>query len=414
MDDEELRFGSLYLTRFANSFGYITVLTLLPTYIDLLDPSGLEIGLFVTALGLARFVGIIPLGWAGDRYDKRTLLIVSLLISVLAYLLFPFVESTLGFIAARSFQGLGLLGVGLLGLALVGELAPESERANHIGKYNAARMAAGIGGTLGAGVLYDAYGFGPIFALVAGLLVIATVGIVLFIGPDDTSVEGFAFADLALNRRILTLVSFRAQYAVAITLVRNWIPIFVGVSAARGGLGLSASVVGLVIATEKFTNMISQPFMGRLSDRHGRALFVFVGGGAYGLIVLLLPFAEPIGGGLGFSQFSVPLLGTLPFALLVVMGLNGLLGFADSSREPASMALFADEGKGNGIASSFGIRSLVWRPGALIAPMVGGWLMTTVGIEWVFFLAGAAAVSGALTFLGTLMCTHGRKALTQW
>ncbi|MDZ7700739.1 MAG: MFS transporter [Halobacteriales archaeon] len=175
MDDDELRFGSLYLTRFANSFGYITVLTLLPTYIDLLDPSGLEIGLFVASLGLARFVGIVPLAWAGDRYDKRSLLIAALVLSVGAYALFPFVESSLGFIAARSLQGLGLLGVGLLGLALVGDLAPGGERANHIGKYNAARMAAGIGGTLGAGVLYDAYGFGPIFALVAGLLAIATV-----------------------------------------------------------------------------------------------------------------------------------------------------------------------------------------------------------------------------------------------
>lgn len=414
MDEDELRFGSLYLSRFANSFGYITVLTLLPTYIDLLDPSGLEIGLFVTALGLARVIGIVPLAWAGDRYDKRSLLIASLVVSIAAYLLFPFVESSLGFIAARSLQGLGLLGVGLLGLSLVGDLAPGGKRANHIGKYNAARMAAGIGGTLGAGVLYDAYGFGPVFVLVAGLLAIATLGIILFIGPDETTVEGFAFADLAFNRRILTLVSFRAQYAVAVTLVRNWIPIFVGVSVARGGLGLSASVVGIVIAAEKFTNMVFQPFTGRLSDRYGRALFVFVGGGVYGLIALSIPFAGEIGARLGVTPFAVPLLGTLPVALLIVVGLNGLLGIADSSREPASMALFADEGKGKGIASSFGIRSLVWRPGALAAPMVGGWLMTTVGMEWVFFLGGAAAVSGAITFFGVLVYNHGNRALTSW
>ncbi len=108
-----MQLGSLYLPRFVDSFGYITVLTLLPTYIDLLDPSGLEIGLFVTALGAARLVGILPLSWAGDRYDKRTLLVASLVLSLLAYVLFPFVESSLGFIAARSFQGLGLLGLGL-------------------------------------------------------------------------------------------------------------------------------------------------------------------------------------------------------------------------------------------------------------------------------------------------------------
>jgi len=414
MDRDELQFGSLYVTRFAGSFGHITVLTLLPTYINLLDPSGVEIGLFVTALGLARFVGIVPLGWAGDRYDKRTLLVGSLLLSIAAYLLFPFVDSALGFIAARVLQGFGTLGVGLLGLALVGDLAGGGERANRIGKYNAARMAAGVGGTLGAGALYDLYGFGPIFGLLAGLLALATVGVVLFIGPDETTVEGFAFTDLALNRRILTMTSFRAQYAVGVTLVRNWIPIFVGVSVARGGLGLSASLVGVAIAAEKFTNMLCQPYTGRLSDRYGRALFVFTGGGAYGLVALAVPFAAVIGDGVGLGPLSVPLFGAIPVALPVVVALNGLLGVADSFREPASMALFADEGKGQGIASSIGIRSLVWRPGAIAAPMVGGWLMTNVGMDWVFFLGGGAALSGALTFVGVLSYDHGTRALTRW
>lgn len=45
------------------------------------------------------------------------------------------------------------------------------------------------------------------------------------------------------------------------------------------------------------------------------------------------------------------------------------------------MALFADEGEGEGIASSFGIRSLVWRPDAILAPMVGGYLMSNIGME---------------------------------
>ena len=94
--------------------------------------------------------------------------------------------------------------------------------------------------------------------------------------------------------------------------------------------------------------------------------------------------------------------------------LNGLLGIADASREPASMALFADEGKGEGITSSFGVRSLVWKPGSILAPLVGGWLMGTAGIEWVFFAAGVAALSGVMTFFGVLSWNHGRQALHQW
>ncbi|NEU58634.1 MFS transporter [Halorussus sp. MSC15.2] len=413
MGSEQAEFYSLYVTRFAGSLGFITILTLLPTYIDVLDPSGVAVGLFITALSVGRAIAIVPLSWAGDRYDKRTILLIALATSISAYVLFGLISSSLGFIAARTLQGLGIVGTGLISLALVSELAPDGERANVIGKYNSWRMAAGIIGTLGAGLLYQQFGFTPVFSVLALLLAVAFLGVWVFINPDETSMSGFALFDLAVNRRILTLTSFRAQYAVAVTLVRKWVPIYVGVSAVRGGLGLGAFVVGTVIAAEKFTNMLCQPYTGRLSDRYGRALFVFVGGGAYGLVALVIPFAEPIGSTLGFPT-SIPALGDVSPAYLVVVLLNGLLGVADSLREPASMALFADEGEGEGIASSFGIRSIVWRPGAIIAPMVGGYLMSAVGMEWVFFLGGATALSGVVTFFLVLSSTHGRRALAEW
>jgi dipeptide/tripeptide permease len=91
------------------------------------------------------------------------------------------------------------------------------------------------------------------------------------------------------------------------------------------------------------------------------------------------------------------------------------LGIADSFREPASMALFADEGSdGDGVASSFGIRELVWRPGSVLAPLAGGWLMSNVGMPVVFYTGGAAAVLGAVTFVVVLRQFHGAGALREW
>ena len=96
--NDELQFSSLYLTRFATSFGFITVLTLLPDYIDALGATGVTIGLFITALELARTVGIVPLGWAGDRYSKRLLLVGALLVSAVAYLGLARVTTIPGFL----------------------------------------------------------------------------------------------------------------------------------------------------------------------------------------------------------------------------------------------------------------------------------------------------------------------------
>lgn len=180
-----------------------------------------------------------------------------------------------------------------------------------------------------------------------------------------------------------------------------------------GGLALSATAVGIVIAAEKFTNMLCQPFTGRISDRYGRGLFVAIGGTIYGLVALSIPLAAPASRLLGIPAI-IPFLGPVPSVFFVMLGLNGLLGVADSIREPASMALFADEGKGSGITSSFGIRSLVWRPGALLAPLFGGYLMDAAGMVWVFIIAGITALTGVLTFFGIVSSKYGPQELGQW
>ncbi len=197
-------------------------------------------------------------------------------------------------------------------------------------------------------------------------------------------------------------------------MVRSWVLVFAGVEAAKGGLAYATLAVSTILVAEKFTNMLFQPHTGRLSDRYGRALFVFAGGGMYGLVALLIPSAPAMGRVLALPA-AFPVLGDLSPAFLPLVGLNALLGVADSFREPASMALFADEGAdGAGVASSFGVRELVWRPGSILAPILAGVLMTGPGIEWVFYVGGLASISGVLTFFGVLSYSHGAKALTRW
>jgi len=433
------QFYVLYLTRFAAGFGFTALLTLLPDFIGALDPSGLELGLFVTGLTLAQSVAVIPIAHWGDTGDKRRVLLASLVVSVAAYVAFLFVDTATHFILARGLQGLAITGTGLMSLSLVGELAPADERANHIGKANAWRFAAAIVGGGSAAVVFELFGgasgggFDAVFTVLILVLLPAMVGVWAFLDPDESRLDGFAFDDLALNRRIITLTSFRAPYAVAVTLVRTWAPIYAGIAVADGGLGASAIAVSAVISVEKLTNMLCQPYTGRLSDRFGRASFVAAGGFAYGLVALAVPFTPGIASALGVPSTyplgtvlpigagAVPLVDSLPAtvavapALFPLLALNGLLGVADSLREPASMALFADEGTDEGgVASSFGIRELVWRPGSVGAPILGGVLTRGVGIDYVFFSGGAAAVVGVGLFLAVGANFFGVESFGDW
>ncbi|GAA0649244.1 MFS transporter [Salarchaeum japonicum] len=408
------QFYALYLARFAAGFGIATVSILLPFYVETLRASDFMAGLFYTAFTLVQTLAVVPLAYWGDSGDKRRVLLACLALGVLTYAVFGFVASTTGVLVARGFQGVLATGMGLLTLGMVGELATGATRANHIGKANASRFAASILGMFSAAVLYQTSGFAAAYVPVVVLFFATFLAVLAVLDPDDTRVPGFPFSDLALNRRILTLTSFRAPYAVAVTLTRSWLALFAGVTAARGGLGYAPIVVTLVLTSEKFTNMLCQPFTGRLSDRFGRSLFVFAGGLTYGVVALLVPFTPAIGDALGVPT-SFPYLGELSAAFLPLVLLNGLLGVADSVREPASMALFADEGSdGDGVASSFGIRELVWRPGSVLAPLLGGWAWSAYGMDSVFYIGGASAVLAALLFLAVLAYSHGPRALTEW
>ncbi|KYH25554.1 major facilitator superfamily protein [Halalkalicoccus paucihalophilus] len=336
MDDDSLQFLTLYTTRFAEGFGFITLITLLPYYINTLDPSGTTvlgvtvgagfvIGMYTSGFTLAQTVAVIPIAWAGDRFDKRLVLLVSLGIGIVAYALFPLVDSSASFVLARGLQGVAVTGAALMSLSLVGQIADAGTRANYIGKANAASFAASILGSLSAGALYEAFGFTPVFAVIVVLTTAAWTGGFRYLNPDETRIPGFPFTDLALNRRILTVTSFRVQYAFAVTLVRTWVPIYAGVAAAQGGLAYGALAVSLTVVAEKFTNMLCQPFTGRLSDSYGRAAFVFVGGGLYGIIALVVPFSPAIGAAAGLPA-SYPVFGALSPAFVPLIVLSGLLG----------------------------------------------------------------------------------------
>ena len=411
MTSDSRRLWALYLARFANSVGLSAILTLLGTLVTFYGAEGVMVGLFVTGLTATQAIAVVPLAWVGDRYDKRAVLLGGLGLSGVAYVLFAAVTSDVGFVLGRAVQGIAVTATGLMTLALVGELSAAGDRANNIGRLNATRFAGAIVGSAFGGIVFPRYGPEGVFIPIAALMLAALAVTWRYSDPDTTTVEGFAFFDLALNERILSVTGFRAQYAVAVTLVRNWVPIFAGAAAARGGLAYAGVALTLVVTAEKFTNMLCQPYTGRLSDRVGRTPFVLVGGGCYGLVALAVPFAPAVGETLGLPN-TYPVLGPLSAAFLPLLVLNGLLGIADSLREPASMALFADEGSdGDGIASSFGIRSLVWRPGSVLAPLLGGYLMAAHGIEWVFYAGAAAAFSGVLTMTAATLYVGGVAAL---
>ncbi len=353
------------MVSFTNALGSQTLVTLIPEYASVLEASPYWIGAFTTAFALAGTVVVLPLGWLSDRIGKAVILRWGLAVNILAYILFLFVRTEQGFVLARVIQGVGITAGAMTSLALVGELAGEHERGRLIGTFNSIRNMSGAVGAAAAGWMLGRFGF-----LAPNVVLIVVTGSALFLLARSRQIDAhdrarsreFTYGLLLQNAQIQAMMAFRVLYGFGVVMTRTYVPIYAGIS-----LGLSPLFVGLIISAEQSMNMLVQRFTGSLSDRFGRLPMVSLGGILYAIGLVVLTTQEA------------------PYALIAV---NGCLGLADAVREPASMALFADEGKVTGsIASAFSLRQMLWRPGMVLAPMIGGAVMAAAGIRPVFYLA---------------------------
>ncbi len=386
LPNRNLALFGLYLVSFTNALGSQTLVTLIPEYASIFRASPYWIGAFTTAFALAGTIVVLPAGWLSDRIGKATILRWALGISIVSYVMFLFVGDELAFTVARTVQGIGITAGAMTSLALVGEIAGDDERGRLIGTFNSIRNMSGAVGAAAAGWMLGAFG---LLAPNLVLILVSTTALILLIKSreldryDVSRAQGFPFALLARNRTIQAMAAFRTMYGFGVVMTRTFVPIYAGLT-----LGLSPFLVGLTISAEQTMNMLFQRFTGSLSDRFGRLPMVTLGGILYALGLLLLTTRNS-----GYGLIAV----------------NASLGFADAVREPASMAAFADEGKRTGsVASAFSMRQMLWRPGMILAPMIGGSVMAGFGILYVFYLALAFTVA-AVIGIRVVLKIHSRS-----
>ena len=368
MYQDEKKFIPLYVARFSISLGITMLLNFIALYADLYQASGFWIGMFTTSYTAVQIVALLPIGWISDRFNKKIILLGGLVTLALSYLGFLLVDGVVSLTIARTFQGVGFATAGTTCLAITGELAPENNRGKIIGTSNASRLLSSALGSVLGGLMVQQWGFGPPYFLLFLLTTVSGILTYLFVEEDESRIEGITFHVHALNRRIQSIAWFRTLYAFSVMMVRTYVPVF-----ARLALSLSAVQIGFILAAEKAVNMVFQRYSGKISDGIGRFAMLFLGGSMYAIGAVFVPFQR---------------------SFLALLAINGFLGLADAFREPASMALFADEGRESGIASSFSIRSLIWKPGAILAPLLGGGLMEWFGFGYVFWLASAFTILG--------------------
>jgi MFS family permease len=241
--------------------------------------------------------------------------------------------------------------------------------------------------------------------VLVGVTLVSTAAVAAFVRDDpgtradpDEATGAETFVRLLRRRAIVALVAFRFAFSFGKMAVKLFLPIY-----ARTQFGMSALLIGAVLAGGKLTKGVTQGYVGQYTDRvGGLRWFVFVGTIGYALGTAAIPvagYAETLFDPVSLAAFGRQVrIGPAFFALFVEYS---VLGAADSLRVPTSMALFVEEGEHfDAVAGSLSLRSVVWQVGAVVGPLIVGATIDRVSFLAAFLIAAGFMVVAGVVFIG--------------
>ncbi|OBK22207.1 MFS transporter [Mycobacterium asiaticum] len=256
------------------------VAPLVPTLAREFSASAGLVGLGVPAYLVPYGLMVLLWGPLSDRWGRRRIILVSLVLFVAMVAVTPLVRDVGQFIVLRMATGIGAGGVVPISVALVGDLVPYQRRGRVLG-WMCGGMAGGTafgaaGGALGEPLL----GWRGLFTLVA-VFACALLTLSLWLIPDTTPKASNAVAaGVAVTgfRGLLRLPRARRTYGYVLINamlhagIYSWLGVYLQQRAA-----LNEAQLGLILLGYGVPGLLLGPAIGLLADRYGRARIIPLG-----------------------------------------------------------------------------------------------------------------------------------------
>jgi DHA1 family tetracycline resistance protein-like MFS transporter len=378
------------LTVFIDIAGFGLILPLLPFWAEKLGASPAQVGLILTAYALAQFLFTPLLGALSDRYGRKPIIIVSLLIEALSFALTALAGSLWFLLVARFIGGMGASNIGTAQAVVADTTTPES-RARGMGLIGA---SIGLGFVIGpaiGGVLAGASAGLPFWAAMVVALVNAALALALL--PETRTARAEAASSAAnANRKsglagwahtlrnpaIARLVLINFIFTLAFTAMEAVYPLFsqkvFGWQAVQNGYVFT--YIGVIIV------LMQGGLVARIVRRIGERVTMIMGLALLMAGLLLLPFSTTLG---------------------VMLLALALLSVGDGAVSPTSSALLSFAAAEDAQGATLGVAQGMAGLARVIAPVAAGALFgSRLGIGSPYVLGGILSALALLLALPRL------------
>lgn len=374
----------LWLSQFIAMMGMNLVVPFLPFYIQQLGVSSEQdvarwSGLVYAGPFFVSFF-LVPLwGVLGDKHGRKLMTVRAIFGLAISQALIGLAQNVEMLFVFRMVQG-AISGFIAAALALVSANTPREKSGYAIGLLQSASSSGGVIGPLVGGSLADAFGFRPIFFIVAGLCTVSGILVVRYVEETNRHTPGSASVPSIINNYRYSLRSKPIRVALVIILVSQAAilmiqPIFaLFVESLETNKEYLATIAGAIFSTAGLFMVISSPWWGKRNDAMSykkNLTIAVVGAGA---------------------SFAAQGLVTHAYQLILLRAVQGFCmgGILPTLYSYISKHSTAERRGGvMGIASSFNILA------SMIGPTFGGFLTATIGLRQNFFVSGAVLLTGA-------------------
>ncbi|OAI14997.1 MFS transporter [Methylomonas koyamae] len=366
--------ASIYALRMLGLFMLLPVLSLFTEQMPGSTPKlvGLTMGIY----GLSQAILQIPFGLLSDRFSRKTIIVIGLLLFVAGSVVAALAIDIYGVLIGRALQGCGAVSAAVM--ALLADLTQEVHRTKAMATIGASiGISFGVAITAGP-IIADHWGIAGIFWMIALLAALAIL-VVLFVVPNPEKITTHRDAEYIpseLSSVITNPDLLRLNYGIfALHLIL--MASFVVVPLLMRDAGLEGGKHWLVYLPVLVTSMAGIiPFV-IIAEKKRKMKGVF-----------LAAISTLLVANLGFVLLHGELIGLIACLWIFFCGFNLL--------EATLPSLISKTAPGDLKGTAMGIYSSAQFIGAFLGGAAGGWLYGEFGPASVFLFSAAIAASWIL------------------